>query len=254
LHVISNEIAMTVSGTSYGRQWDQFYTTMRAGRGEKPLWDVAPDEAVARDYNFFSHYFDRRLPIVDFGCGTGAQTAYLAQYFSPAVGIDVAASAVAQARREHQGNGLQFEVISEGNADFFPAMHLRLGDANVYMRGVLHQILDQDLPQILDAIRTLMGRSGRLFLIEVADNIRDYLNSGPDGFSQLPPLMRRTLISRLPPRGVSLAQLSALFPEQEVELIDSSEGSLATNIRFRDEKPICIPAVLGIFGSKKTSR
>lgn len=243
---------MALSGKSYGRQWDQFYSSIKL-RGKRPLWDVEPEEAVAADYEFFAPHFDPYLPLIDVGCGTGIQTAYLAEKFELVVGIDVAASAIEEAHRCycHRGSNLRFELIDEGDEDFFPAIHRQLGDANIYMRGVMHQILDKDLQKFLEALVTLMGDTGRLFLVEVAENIRDYLSAGSGGFSDLPAIMRRTLTSHLPPRGVSLAHLASQFSIQGVEMLESGETSLVTNIRFRSQEPIRIPAVQGIFAVKQ---
>lgn len=56
---------MSASGPSYGQQWDQFYRSIDSSGGEKPLWDVQPDQAAASDYAIFSRYLNRELPIID---------------------------------------------------------------------------------------------------------------------------------------------------------------------------------------------
>lgn len=235
---------------SYGQQWDGFYASLGAGGTGTALWDVEPGRAVACDYPLFAGHFAETLPIVDFGCGTGRQTAFLGRIHGRTTGLDVSSEAIRLARASCSQEGIDFLTIDEADPEYFRRIHARLGDAHVYMRGVLHQVRPEDVAQLVTALHTLLGVRGRLFFTEVSSTVRTYLTSESTRFSQLPGLMQRTLISRLPPRGLLLDDFPGIFPGNQFQVLDSGESQLNTNIVFGKEKPIRIPAVYGVMASR----
>jgi SAM-dependent methyltransferase len=233
-------------GTNYKIQWDQFYTSLPAQRAGGALWDVQPESAVGLDMKTFSAFFPRDLPLVDFGCGTGRQSAYLRRVWDRVLGMDISGKAIELAEREHQLPGLSFLAIDEEDSRQFQRLHGDMGDMNVYVRGVLHQVLDADRPGLVRSLKTLMGRSGRLYFIEVASDIRDYFARAPDRFSELPAAMQRVFLSRLPPAGLSVADIPKVFPPGEFRVLESGNAKLYTNLCFHNREPIHIPAVFGL--------
>lgn len=233
-------------GISYKAQWDQFYASLPAGRDGRALWDVQPESAAGLDIEHFSAHFSRDLPLVDFGCGTGTQSAYLGRRWGRVLGMDVSGRAIEFATRAHRVPGLSFVAIDEEDPGLYRRLHGELGDMNVYVRGVLHQVLEVDRPGLVQSLKTLMGRSGRLYFIEVASGIREYFSDGPDRFSELPAIMQRTFLSHLPPAGLAEEDIPDVFPRSEFRLLETGTARLYTNIRFRNQEPIHIPAVFGI--------
>ena len=233
-------------GVSYKNQWDQFYASLPSQRDGRALWDVPPESAVGLDTEQFADYFPAHLPLVDFGCGTGTQAAYLKRDWDRVLGMDVSDKAIEMATRAHQLPGLSFIAIDEEDPGMYGRLHRELGDMNVYVRGVLHQVLEADRPALVRSLKTLMGETGRLYFIEVASHIREYFSKGPDRFSELPPIMQRTFLSRLPPTGLSEQDIPEVFPPDEFRVLASGGARLYTNIQFRNQEPIHIPAVFGI--------
>ncbi len=233
-------------GVSYKAQWDQFYASLPSQRDGRALWDVPPESAVGLDIEQFSGVFAPHLPLVDFGCGTGTQAAYLKRDREQVLGLDVSGKAVAMAARTYRIPGLSFLAIDEEDPEWYQRLHRDMGDMNVYVRGVLHQVLEADRPALVRSLKTLMGEEGRLYFIEVASNIREYFAAGPDRFSELPPIMQRTFLSRLPPSGLSVEDIPDVFPASEFRVLASGGARLYTNIQFRNQQPIHIPAVFGI--------
>ena len=236
--------------TLYGRQWDQFYASAGAdGRG-KALWDVDPERAFVRDHAIFSSYINKALPVVDYGCGTGRQTAAIGHMYAGVIGMDISARAIDIARQQCGEEDVKFLTIEASDANFFPRLHSELGDVNVYMGGVLHQVYAADVSKIVEALGILIGSTGRLFLIEVANNIRDYLRSESETFTRLPDAIQKTMISRLPPRGLCQDELLALFPPDRFSILTSGDSKLCTNLVFQNDNPMHIPAIYAVVGAK----
>lgn len=241
----------STSGT-YSENWDQFYRSVNGGGGKAPLWEVPPELAVELDYEFFGKEFQNGLPVIDLGCGLGTQAVFLSTKFREVVGVDVSSKAVESANLRYQSENLHFVTIDERDPDFFGDLHERYGDSNVYVRGVMHQILDKDMPGFIQNLRLLMGAEGKLFFMEVADNIIEYLDSTSPRFSQMPAAMKQALVSNLPPRGLNFDKVRELFPEKYFTLMNLGRSSLNTNLQIGNGQSLRIPAVFGLVGSAAT--
>jgi hypothetical protein len=54
-------------------------------------------------------------------------------------------------------------------------LHAEIGDANVYVRGVLHQAEPDDRQPMVDGIAALAGERGRVFLVELSEAAKPVL-------------------------------------------------------------------------------
>ncbi|MEM1319725.1 MAG: class I SAM-dependent methyltransferase [Bacteroidota bacterium] len=231
---------------TYGKNWDRYYQrTYRESNG-KALWDVPADRAAERDLEVFEKELPTTLPIIDLGCGTGVQTVFLAQHYPAVLGVDASEEAIQIAREAYGGDSHQFGILDATDPKAAQAIHQELGDAHIYSRGVLHQLLKNDYEALIQTLRTLLGQKGRLYCMEVSDQIRAHFDASADDFSQLPERMRQVFLSDLPPRGLSLEGLSSFFPEDQFRILQSGPGRLLTNLNFSDGSPIYIPAVYAI--------
>lgn len=231
---------------SYAHNWNEYYRRNYQKAGTKALWDVAPEYAVAQDQKHFVDVFDPTLPVIDLGCGTGHQAAYLSTLYPRVIGVDVADVAVQMAADYHQTTGLSFQALDATDTDRATALHATVGDANVYMRGVIHQILPEDLPNFQETLRILTGRRGCCYFNEVSSGIREYFTRSSDRFAALPERMQQVFLSNLPPRGVDPARVDELFAANLFTISDVAKDNLATNLAFRDGSPIFIPSVRGV--------
>lgn len=234
---------------NYAENWNEYYRRNYLQSGSKALWDVAPEHAVAEDREQFAHAFDPALPVIDLGCGTGEQAAFLRKVYPRVIGVDVAGVAVGMAVKRHQRDGLTFQALDATDPNQAAALHAMIGDANVYMRGVVHQILPEDLANFRQTINTMIGQQGCCYFNEVAANIREYFAESSDRFAELPVRMQNVFLSNLPPRGVDPARLEDHFPDSAFSVSASAEDKLATNLRFRNGSPIFIPSVRGLLRS-----
>ncbi len=231
--------------TDYSKYWDEYYKNLVVV-GKKALWDVDASLAAKLDLSIISKLLNNTLPLLDLGCGTGTQSKFLAQHFDFVIGIDVSQTAIELAEKNCQYSNLNYYWVDDLKPKVFEDLHKKLGDTNIYMRGVIHQIKPEDLRLFNNNLKTILGQKGKLYFIEVADNIRDYFSNSSDSFSRLPDAMKQTFLSNLPPRGLSRINLDTFFDFKLFKVIYEEECFLNTNLRFLNNEPIRIPAYRGV--------
>ena len=104
--------------------------------------------------------------LLDSGCGTGEQTLLAALYGADAIGIDISANAIEQARGKAAGRGL--------NARFEVADALRLRDLGVTFdtvidSGVFHVFDDRDRGRYVASLASALRDGGSCYLICFSD-------------------------------------------------------------------------------------
>jgi SAM-dependent methyltransferase len=97
--------------------------------------------------------------ILDFGCGIGDTTAYLASMFPAAevIGMDESAKALEHAVERFGADRVRFEGIENISPDYFDL---------VYVNGVFHHIPPAERIGALNLIRQSLSPGGRLALFE----------------------------------------------------------------------------------------
>lgn len=199
----------------YRDAWERFWGTLSGESGEI-LWDVEPARAAGMDLMRFKESMDSRLPLIDFGCGNGTQTRFLAEHFARVVGVDVAPAALELARNTNQAPNVSFQALDILDAAEAQRLHDQLGDANIYMRGVLQQILPQDRAVAVQSLAILMGERGVLYCAEYPPSAKTYYGKiiaeygPPAGF-------QRVLDHGITPGGLEEEELRELFPPERFE-------------------------------------
>ncbi|MER5493675.1 class I SAM-dependent methyltransferase [Streptomyces sp. NPDC002490] len=155
-------------GRAHETAWQGFWSEA-PGEAGGVFWDADPATTVAVHLTLFESHFIGGLPLVDIGCGNGTQTRYLARRFPRVVGTDLAPAAVAHARRADPAGTVDFRTADMADPATAGQLHDELGDAHVYMRGVLHQCPPEERQPLVDGIATLLGARGRGFLVEPAE-------------------------------------------------------------------------------------
>ncbi|MEY3052155.1 MAG: hypothetical protein RLY31_1940 [Bacteroidota bacterium] len=231
---------------NYRNHWEAFYRQTYLTGEAKALWDVPPEQAVERDLPLFRDHFEKGIPVLDLGCGTGGQSLALARQFPRVIGVDVSEKALSLASSRTSGEHPAFFLLDITDRAGCRRLSEEWGDVNIYLRGVLHQFGAAHLSLAIGHLSLLMGRTGAVFLVEVADGIRDYFGTQVPDFHRLPPPVQRVFVSHLPPKGLSLDKFSRLFPSGKFRLLRSGTTGLATNLRFADGSPVEIPAVFAV--------
>lgn len=235
----------------YGKYWDLFYQKFEGKRGGSPLWAVEPADSVATDLGIFSESLSGALPIIDLGCGRGEISAYLATHYSKVLGLDASGVAIDHARKNHGSENLVFEVLDATDIEAARLIHDLHGDCNLYMRGMLHQIRDVDIPKFQQVLSILMGKTGILYFIEVAESIKSFKEELISSEGQIPEPLKKVFISNLPPKGLSVNSLEKYFPKTSYRIISFGEGGLKTALNLLNGQQIIIPAIWGLIGPKE---
>lgn len=140
------------------------------------FWDAEPALTVGIHLALFEpHLTAPGLAMVDLGCGNGTQTRFLADRFPHVVGADLSAAALDHARHADPAGQATYRVLDAVEKSETETLHAELGDANVYMRGVLHQAEPDDRQPMVDGLAALVGERGRLFLVELSEAAKPVL-------------------------------------------------------------------------------
>lgn len=168
----------------YRDAWEGFWREAPRTPGGV-FWDADPAVTAAHHLAFFEpRLLDAGLPLVDLGCGNGTQTRFLADRFPQVIGVDLAAAALDHARHADPAGRAAYRRLDAAAKGETETLHAELGDANVYMRGVLHQCEPDDRQPLVDGIAALLGDRGRAFLVELSEAARPVLAGlagGPEG-------------------------------------------------------------------------
>src|SRR5271156_6285983 len=144
-----------------GRPWDASYTD-----GPAP-WDIGrPQPAIARlaSEGGFSG------AVLDAGCGTGEHALLVASLGLPVLGVDVAETALAMARKKAADRGIEVEFTAED------ALHLdRLGRKfqTVLDCGLFHTFNGDERPGYVASLASVTEPDGTLYILCFSD-------AGPD--------------------------------------------------------------------------
>ncbi|MFJ5532759.1 class I SAM-dependent methyltransferase [Streptomyces sp. NPDC093261] len=226
----------------YRQAWEGYWSEIPAEAGAV-FWDAEPALTVAVHLPLFAPLLaDPGLPLLDLGCGNGTQTRFLAGRFPNVVGVDLAASALDHARRADPAGTAGYRVLDAADQGETTTLHAELGDANVYMRGVLHQCEPGDRQPLVDGIAALVGERGRVFLVELAEAagiVLKGLAQGPGGPpAKLAPVFRHGIA----PGEVADAAVPEYLRAAGLTVLASGELPLVTTEHTADGTRIELPS------------
>jgi len=214
-----------------GRAWDRFWASIQCtGQDGEVLWDAASaDELNGVRAHALAH-MATDLPVVDVGCGNGRFSRLLAGSFPQVLGIDVSAHAVRRAEEESGGvDNVMYRVLDASSPGAGKQLFDELGEANVFMRGVLHILDAEQRKRAAANFRDLIGQRGVVYFSETnyAGNPLDQLVAQGATPTTMPEPIRKCLAAGLrPPRHFGEAQLAALFPPTYWETLDSGPTTM----------------------------
>ena len=195
---------------SYKESWDSYWRDVTPRPGVA-FWDSTPDQAVQRELSLFEGAFDLRLPVIDVGCGNGTQTRCLADTFARVIGVDVSEEALRGARLHHGAPNVEYRALDLLDGPAVHALHAELGDANLYLRGVLHQLRPEDRIPAAHHLAALLGERGQAFLVELAPAAAHLFASLVARFGALPVKLQHVLSHGIVPALLREGDLPALF-------------------------------------------
>ena len=225
------------------KSWEGFWRQISKD-GSPALWDVEPERAAALDAQIFGPHLqaDTTLPLVDVGCGSGAQTVFWASRVERVLGVDLAAAAITAARAEHGEHNIDYRVLDLLEGDECARLHDEIGDANLYIRGVLHQLSSAERPAAVSGIARMMGRRGVLCLVEPAPHHTNLFAGLAARFGQLPPEIARIIEYGIIPSMLVPGEIESLVQTNDLEIIDGGEHVIHTVRPLPTGEPLEIPA------------
>ncbi|AVH55476.1 MULTISPECIES: class I SAM-dependent methyltransferase [Streptomyces] len=226
----------------YREAWESFWREAPEEQGAV-FWDAEPTLTVGVHLALFEpHLAARDLPVVDLGCGNGTQTRFLADRFPHVVGADLSAAALDHAHHADPAGQAAYRLLDAAEKSEAETLHAELGDANVYMRGVLHQAEPDDRQPLVDGLATLAGERGRVFVVELAEAaglvLRDLAQSGDGPPAKLAPVFRHGIA----PGEVADAAVPEYLRAAGLTVVASGELPLVTTEYTADGSRIELPS------------
>ncbi|MFD7666619.1 class I SAM-dependent methyltransferase [Streptomyces sp. NPDC059788] len=231
----------------YRESWESYWRRTPQAPGAA-IFDCDAELSAARHLPLLAPYADAALPVIDLGCGTGTQTRYLARHFREAVGVDLAEAAVAHARRADPGRTARYEQLNLTDQDAVRRLHERVGDANVYMRAVIHQSEPEARPAVAAAVATLTGTRGRAFVVELLSRAKAVLAHAAQGPDGPPPKLARIFEHGLTPAEADDDAVPGFFRELGLPVLASGEIDLVMTENRADGVRIDLPAQWMVLG------
>jgi SAM-dependent methyltransferase len=222
--------------------WERWWSGVNGGPGEI-VWDADEADLLA-DLETFHASFDPSLPVIDLGCGDGRQTRFLARHFETVVGVDISPSAIARAAAAANPANASYRVLDASRVTQAERLHEELGDANVYVRGVLQALPPGERPAAVTSIAALLGAKGTLFAKELPAEASDYFAELVRRHGLWPELER--VMRLIPPGQITAAELAGLFSPAGFDMLDTGAGHIDTLNRLPDGERIRVPAIYAL--------
>ncbi|MFF3323522.1 class I SAM-dependent methyltransferase [Streptomyces sp. NPDC002889] len=233
----------------YKEAWEGFWSEAPDAPGEV-FWDAEPALTAGVHLAIYEpHMTEPALSLVDLGCGNGTQTLFLAGRFPSVLGVDLAPAAIQRARRRDSGDEARFRELDAADGALMAQLHAELGDANVYMRGVLHQCDPQDRQAVADGIATLVGERGRAFVVELAETAGRQLMGLAQSPEGPPPKLRPVFRHGIVPGAVADAEVEEFFTTAGLEVLASGDLPLTTTEYAPSGARIELPSRWLVMGS-----
>jgi len=232
--------------------WEQYWSSFHESP-TKVFWNADPAEAT-QDVATFQDYFLSRLPLVDVGCGNGTHTRALAAQWptTKIIATDVATAAFRDAPHAN-GCHISYRTLDLLRPEEAAALHQKISDANVHIRGVLHQLPHAHRKTAVASIAELLGDSGTLYLKELSLAADAYLTDLLERFGPIEGLERSMGV----PHRVGIhwgsfteSDIETLFPPDRFTLLAKGDARIQTTNRLPTGQIITIPAIYAVLRPK----
>ncbi|MBC9728670.1 class I SAM-dependent methyltransferase [Streptomyces sp. TRM68367] len=226
----------------YREAWEGFWREAPEEQGAV-FWDAEPALTAGRHLALFEPYLaDAGLPMVDLGCGNGTQTRFLADRFGRVVGADLSAAALDHARHADTAGQVAYRLLDAADKTEAEALHAELGDANIYMRGVLHQCEPDSRQPLADGLAMLLGERGRAFLCELSESAKPVLMGLAQSTAGPPPKLAPIFRHGLAPGEVPDASMPEHLHAAGLAVLATGELPLTTTEYTSDGTRIELPS------------
>lgn len=234
--------------SQYREAWEGFWREAPDEQGAV-FWDAEPSLTGGVHLALFEPYLaDPGLPLVDLGCGNGTQTRFLADRFAHVVGADVSAGAVDHARRTDHAGEASYRLLDAAEKGEAELLHGELGDANVYMRSVLHHLVADDRQAVVDGMAELLGGRGRALLVELSEAAKPVLQDLAQSPAGPPPKLEPVLRHGIAPSDIADDKIPAYLGAAGLTVLASGDMPLVTTECRPDGTRIELPSKWWVVG------
>jgi SAM-dependent methyltransferase len=239
MHTGESDMSVAVR---YRQAWEGFWREAPKEPGGV-FWDADPEVTAARHLALLEpHLLDPGLPLVDLGCGNGTQTRYFAERFQRVIGADLSTAALDHARRADPAGQAAYRELDAADPGAAEALHAELGDANVYVRGVLHSCEPADRQPLVDGLAALAGERGLVFLVELSQAARPVLGALAQSPSGPPPKLAPVFRHGIAPGEVADDAVPVHLRDAGLRVLASGELPLVTTESTADGVRIELPS------------
>lgn len=237
-------------------RWDAYWGSISStGDHGEVLWDSESAAEAERYLEELRRHCDLTLPIVDAGCGNGRFARLLAGVFPFTLGVDLAPRAIALANAESRGiPNLAFRAVDLTAPRVGAKLAAELGEANVFVRGVLHTLERRNRQVMAENLRDILGARGTLLLAETdfPGSILEYLEHLGATPISLPRPLERAIATGIPrPTHFGSAEMADCFHADEWDVLVSERSVIETvPLRTLDE-PETLPGWLAILRTRQ---
>lgn len=228
------------TGNRYATAWESFWGSTTGAAGEV-FWDADPIHASQQDSALFRDYFNPRLPLIDLGCGNGTQTRFLANIFMTVIGTEIAPAAVRLAEKTNSAANASYRLLDVLNPNDAQALHDEIGDANIYLRAVLHQLSPADHATAVQSIDRLLGLKGTLYLIELSSAAEPFFAQLIEQYGP-PPGLTRVFQHQITPGMLHEENLASLFPSDRYTILKTGPSHIRTVHSLPTGDAVKVPA------------
>ncbi|MFF8848218.1 class I SAM-dependent methyltransferase [Streptomyces sp. NPDC015127] len=225
----------------YEYMWDSYWADLPQ-QPNQAIWDIDPVWASHAHLLLFAQYFDKNLPVVDFGCGNGTQTKFLGEHFRHVIGIDVSEQALNQAHEINSGLNIEYRKVDLLDPSDAAALHDTVGDANVYDRTVIHQFQAKDWPAAMASLANITGQRGHAFLFEIGPTGHAYLEEVVNRLGGPPSKLAQVFKHGITPAELKEGDLECQLREAGFEIVTSGPIDYRTTQLLADGTALVIPA------------
>jgi len=228
----------------YATSWESFWGSTTGTAGEV-FWDADPIHASRQDLALFRDYFNPRLPLIDLGCGNGTQTRFLANHFTVVIGTEIAPAAVELATTTNGAANITYRLFDVLRPDDAQRLHDKIGDANLYIRAVLHQLSPADHATAVQSIERLLGATGTLYFIELSSAAEPYFARLIQQYG-LPPGLARVFQHQITPGMLRENAINSLFPPERFAILGTGPSQIRTVHTLPTGDVVEVPAFYAI--------
>lgn len=227
---------MVATNDSYQTTWDQYWGDITAQTGAA-LWDVAPDHAAARDLKTVQAHLANDRPLVDLGCGNATQTWFFGQHFDRVVGVDISQVVIDAVAEKSTMANVSFRQLDILDVDACRSLHADIGDAHVYIRGVIHQLNPDHWQQAIAGLQTLIGQTGTALIVELGGKAHRMMAQ----IQTPPPKLAEVLAHGIRPAALAPGDIQKLFGDN-FEILAHGDTAMHTTQPLPDGNLLQIPA------------